>query len=197
MFASAPTASANDPAPGRNGLHPSCDRPSLLPPSVIDVEASGFGADSYPIEIGGVTKQGLRYNFLIRPQDDWTHWSEDAEQLHGISRERLMREGLPALEVCLRLNSLLGNSTVHSDGWNFDRSWIARLFDAARCRQSFEVQALQCLFQQGDYDVWNATLKAFWSNEVLLPRHRASSDATLVRRAYLLLQARREARLAA
>jgi hypothetical protein len=197
MFASAPTAGANDPAPGRNGLHPSCDRPVRLPPSVIDVEASGFGADSYPIEIGGVTAQGLRYNFLIQPMEDWTHWSEDAERLHGISRERLMNEGLPALEVCLRLNSLLGKSTVYSDGWNFDQSWIARLFDAARCRQSFQVQALQRLFEDGDYDIWDATLKSCWGNEVLLPRHRASSDATLVRRAFVLLQARHRARMAA
>ena len=42
-------------------------------PSIIDVEASGFGAASYPIEIGVVRYDGAKWCKLLRPLDDWTH----------------------------------------------------------------------------------------------------------------------------
>jgi hypothetical protein len=43
-------------------------------PAVLDVEASGFGAGSYPIEIGYIASDGTSYCTLIRPAPSWTHW---------------------------------------------------------------------------------------------------------------------------
>ena len=47
----------------------------MMPPRVIDIETSGFGAGSYPIEVGYVTHQGKRWYSLITLCDDWQHWN--------------------------------------------------------------------------------------------------------------------------
>jgi hypothetical protein len=35
-------------------------------PNIIDIEASGFGVDSYPIEVGIVLSTGQKYCALIK-----------------------------------------------------------------------------------------------------------------------------------
>ena len=61
-------------------------------PTLLDIEASGFGRGSYPIEVGLARADGSVCAFLIQPQNEWTHWDPKAELLHGISRSRLERE---------------------------------------------------------------------------------------------------------
>ena len=43
--------------------------------SIIDLEASGFGSSSYPIEVGIVLPNGQTYCSLIVPEPDWRHSS--------------------------------------------------------------------------------------------------------------------------
>ena len=57
---------------------------NTYPPSIIDVEASGFGAKSYPIEIGVVRHDGAKWCKLIRPFDHWVHWDDEAEALQDL-----------------------------------------------------------------------------------------------------------------
>src|SRR3954468_2528729 len=76
-------------------------------PCVIDIEASGFGRGSYPIEIGFVLPDGTAYCTLIVPDESWTHWDGDAERIHGISRALLQRHGRSASEVANELNQRL------------------------------------------------------------------------------------------
>ena len=40
----------------------------------IDVEASGFGVGSYPIEVGVAFPDGGTQCYLIKPEHDWIHW---------------------------------------------------------------------------------------------------------------------------
>jgi hypothetical protein len=54
------------------------DQSSVSIPAIIDVEASGFGSLSYPIEVGVVDQTGIRFCSLIKPQNDWIHWDEQA-----------------------------------------------------------------------------------------------------------------------
>lgn len=42
-------------------------------PAVLDVEASGFGRYSYPIEVGYALPDGRVFCTLIRPEPHWTH----------------------------------------------------------------------------------------------------------------------------
>lgn len=66
-----------------------------LHPVFGDIEASGLDEASYPIEIGWSLPDGRTRSFLIKPEPEWTHWDEAAEDLHGISREELEKSGLP------------------------------------------------------------------------------------------------------
>ena len=85
--------------------------PTIIP-IVLDIEASGFGAGSYPIEIGAVLRSGRSVSYLIRPEPEWSHWSLEGEATHGIRREQLEREGLPVRYVAKALNELLKGEVV-------------------------------------------------------------------------------------
>ena len=65
-------------------------------PTVLDVEASGFGRNSYPIEVGFVLPDGHTFCTLIRPQAHWTHWDEQAAQTHHIPRKVLQERAKEA-----------------------------------------------------------------------------------------------------
>lgn len=99
-----------------------------LRPNVIDFEASGFGIDSYPIEVGVVLADGQKYCALIKPAFDWHFWSGEAEAVHGLSRELVIEHGKPVWMVVNELNAFLGNRVAYSDGWVVDKPWLSRLY---------------------------------------------------------------------
>ena len=148
-------------------------------PTVIDIEASGFGRGSYPLEIGLVLPDSSRHCFLISPARDWTHWDEGAEKLHGISRALLASHGRPLHDVAWRLNEMLRNKTAYSDAWSFDLSWMGKLFDAADMHQAFRIAALAELLDEDQLDRWNS-VKLKVAEELGLRRHRASGDARIL-----------------
>ena len=86
-------------------------------PTIIDIEASAFGAGSYPIEVGLALPNGATRCFLIRPEADWTRWDPGSEAAHGVSRELLAQRGLPVAAIAGSLNHILADTTVHSDAW--------------------------------------------------------------------------------
>jgi hypothetical protein len=161
-----------------------------LPP-IIDIEASGFGRGSYPIEIGVVLPDGMPHCFLIAREGDWTAWDPQAETLHGISREVLEHKGRPVREVAGRLNQLLKGETVYSDAWGFDTSWLGKLYDAAQLPQAFRLAAINELFDAVHYERWTET-KTRVSEELDLPRHRASGDALILRETLSRILAHRD-----
>ncbi|MGB1192197.1 MAG: hypothetical protein ACPG3T_04685 [Pseudomonadales bacterium] len=145
----------------------------------IDVEASGFGAGSYPIEVGLAMASGQMHCTLIRPEDDWVHWNEDAEALHGIPRDILLVKGKSALKVAMLLNEWLDGQTVYSDAWGNDSCWLAMLYEEASIRQRFKIDSVVSLMSQQQMAQWHEK-----KNEVIenmqLQRHRASSDALIL-----------------
>ncbi len=155
-----------------------------MTPITIDVEASGFGRGSYPVEIGLSMADGTRHCYLIAPARSWTHWDEKAEAVHGISRERLLGDGRPIHDVALRLNALLGHKTVYSDAWAFDMSWVGKLFDAANLLQSFRVADISDLLSEAQHEDWQA-VKRQVIEELGLERHRASGDARILQETWL------------
>jgi hypothetical protein len=159
----------------------------LLYPAIIDIEASGFGSHSYPIEIGAVTATGERYCALIAPMSDWQHWSTSAETVHGISREHLAHYGKPAHEICLALNALLGTTNAYCDAWTHDSAWLNRLFFAGRVRPSFRLSAIEMIASEAQLLRWD-TAKIQLAQSLQIKRHRASGDAFLIQQTYLLTQ---------
>jgi hypothetical protein len=162
-------------------------QPDRLPaalglPAVIDVEASGFGRHSYPIEVGFVLEDGRCGCTLIRPEPDWTHWDPAAEHTHGIGRDLLVRHGRPAGDVARWLNQHLAGRVVYTDGWAHDYPWLGRLFDAAQISPRFRVGHLRDLLDDASAATWQARLsevRALQDGQ----RHRASVDARHIRAA--------------
>ena len=151
----------------------------LALPAVLDVEASGFGRGSYPIEIGFVEPGGALFCALILPAAEWTHWDDSAEALHGITRAKLLAHGKPARWVARELNDRLRGLTVYSDGWGHDYPWLACLFDSVDMQPSFHLEDLRRLLTEDEAARWHDVTLAV-RREQNLRRHRASSDARVL-----------------
>lgn len=164
-------------------------------PVVLDVEASGFGAGSYPIEVGLALPDGSTFCSLVRPQPAWTHWDAAAEAVHGISRDTLERHGRPVAEVAHALNEHLHGATAYSDAWGNDSAWLALLFEEAGVAPGFRLESLRALLSDRDLAHWQAA-RARALFELGQQRHRASADALVVQHA-LLATWRASGRLAA
>lgn len=150
----------------------------------IDVEASGLGPNSWPIEVGWVFETGDPRSMLIKPSDNWsmTAWEKTAEKLHGIGPTRLVTEGREPIEAALVLNAALANAEVYSDAPDYDSFWLFRLYDAAGVRPNYKLHDLGDLLRpiwQGEpSDLVNAASKQ-------APHvHRAAEDARHLQEMY-------------
>lgn len=157
-------------------------RPSR--PYIIDVEASGFGSKSYPIEVGLALGPNERFCTLIRPVDYWKHWDSQAESVHKISREALRKNGRLVTEVARELNRQLGSEVVYSDAWGVDNAWVVELFAAAGMNKTFAVSSLEMILTEPQIAVWSDTRDKVVS-ELRLERHRASNDARIIQETYI------------
>lgn len=157
-----------------------------IAPIILDIEASGLGARSYPIEIGLALPDDRSYSRLILPEPDWTHWSDEAQAIHHIDRDQLRDKGRPAAEIAGELNELLAGQLVYSDGWANDYSWLALLFDAAGCSPRFRVENLRSLLREDQLARWHPC-KDQISADLAAGRHRASTDARILQLAVLRL----------
>jgi hypothetical protein len=175
-MASSPCANEPQPAPSAQEA-----------PAVLDIEASGFGRGSYPIEVGFVLGNGEARCMLIQPAAHWTHWDPAAQRLHHITREDLQLQGHPIRDVVEVLNDSLCGRTVFSDGWVHDYSWLAVLYDAAHRVPTFRLESLGALLTQDEIERWPVT-KQLIANELALPRHRACADARLLQATFRKLR---------
>lgn len=148
-------------------------------PALIDIEASGFGKGSYPIEIGFVDGDGGLFCSLVQPEADWQHWDAEAAALHGIERPLLTSHGRPSRWVAEQLNQRLIGQTVYCDGWAQDYPWLARLFDAAERSPAFKLEDVRTLMTEAQAERWHDTVAAV-RQELSIGRHRASSDAKVL-----------------
>jgi hypothetical protein len=153
-------------------------------PIIIDFEASGFGQGSYPIEVGFSGRHGEGWCSLIRPEEDWTHWDNNAANMHKIPREVLVERGNTALFVAEQLNFFLSGRTVYTDGWGQDYVWMARLFDAAGLTARFKLVDLFEIIDESQQAQWHST-KEEVVKELCVARHRASSDARVLQLTWL------------
>ena len=147
----------------------------------IDLEASGLGPFSWPIEVGWALEDGVTDAVLISPAPSWSMdaWDLKAERLHGISPRVLSDLGLDPAEACERIEAALAGRTVYSDAPDWDGFWMLRLFQAAgrRCeiRLNDFARAMPPLSKE-------AKAKLLQQADRLAPRrHRAAEDALHLR----------------
>lgn len=159
------------------------EMPQTELPYIIDIEASGFGGQSYPIEVGVALSDGERFCSLITPAPGWTHWDEGAENVHHITRGTLESCGKPAQEVARQLNNLLEGKTLYSDGWVVDKPWLTTLFHEAGESMKFSVSPLELILSEQQMEHWHETRERV-SAESSMRRHRASNDAWIVQQTF-------------
>lgn len=152
-------------------------------PAIIDLEASGFGRGSYPIEVGVALPDGTIHSMLIQPAESWQHWDESAQAIHGISREYLLEHGKSIREVAIFFNNLCRGQTLYSDAWSFDSSWLGRLYDEAEIVQRFKLDTLTRLLSEDELTRWS-NCKDATAKELALDAHRAANDVIVLRETY-------------
>lgn len=158
------------------------------PHCVLDIEATGFGRHSHPIEIGFVREDGLAWCSLIRPADGWQHWETSAEQIHGITRASLLQHGREVAQVAQLLNRHLAGRTVYCDGWARDYPWLALLYETAGLVPVFKLESVKTLLDDGGLARLDSERqRAFGA--LGIRRHRASSDAKALQWALQRVQA--------
>lgn len=120
----------------------------MRPLFFVDFEASGIAPDSYPIEIA-IVSAGSQYQALIKPVRYWDHWSYDAQDMHGITREDLLERGTDALALALELNDRFRGVEVCSDSTQ-DVFWLDTLYEAAGIEPGFAIKPLEAFMSRED-----------------------------------------------
>ncbi|MEO1252396.1 MAG: hypothetical protein AAFW81_08630 [Pseudomonadota bacterium] len=155
----------------------------------IDLEASGLGPASWPIEVGWCFVEGAPSTFLIKPDAGWSDeaWEPAAEALHGVARTNLDVDGVATGEICTALNAALKDAVVYSDAPDWDGFWLYRLFAAAKMRQRFELRDFAELFAAILPAEFEAAKVA--ASDLAPHRHRAAADVLHMRALFAAAQA--------
>lgn len=103
--------------------------------AIIDFEASalpGKGRRSFPIEVGvGIPETGAVRSWLIRPErvclDEWD-WYYESEQVHRLTREYLLKHGLPRELVAREMQDFIGGRDLVSDNSAAEGYWLGILY---------------------------------------------------------------------
>lgn len=168
-------------------------RPDDVVLAILDLEASGLGYGSYPIEAGmalirGSTQPIRTWSRLIRPTALWREsglWWPESAALHGISLDMLEQEGEPIHVVCDLLNAVLARAAVVvTDAPLYDQDWLDTLFRAGDREQLFTLQDFDLLTGGLDPDQYRRMVGLL--DRAKAP-HRAGPDA--LRLAATLLEA--------
>lgn len=156
----------------------------MIPPAILDIEASGFGVGSYPIEIGYIAEDGTTWSARVQPHEDWQHWDHEAEKLHQQSRHSLEVYGETARVIAMHLNQVFSGQTVYTDGWYQDFVWLHRLYDAAGLSPQFKLEDLSLTLTPEQKAVWHETKQIIRENHAM-QAHRAATDAQVLQLTWL------------
>lgn len=146
----------------------------------IDFEASCLPRDgrSFPIEVAVADLDGNCRSWLIAPAPAWNGWTwtEEAEALHGLRRDQLVRDGQRPEQVMRELNAVVAGRRVIADH-HLDQRWLATLAEASGIAPSFRIGHVSELLDvhcPSAGTLERATAKA---DLLVSQRHRAAADA--------------------
>ena len=145
----------------------------------IDFEASCLPRHgrSFPIEVG-IAGSGGSQSWLIRPHDSWAgwDWTAQAEALHGLSLDRVARDGLPARAVFDQLMAALDGCRIVADSV-IDQYWLQTLAHAAGCALFCEIDHVSILLDEYGADEQSICAAVAFADARHPVRHRAECDA--------------------
>lgn len=156
----------------------------------LDIEASGLGFNSYPIEVAYATSSGEAASVLIKPEYDWLEsgeWDNNAERnIHKIALHALLQDGRSAKAVAAELNSALKGKLIFCNDLAYDGVWLAKLFKAADIGVEFFLTDIRAFFELVGEEKTRSFKSAYESISVET-MHRALPDARRFVSAYKLV----------
>jgi hypothetical protein len=161
-------------------------------PNFIDFEASSLSDNSYPIEVAWNSTDGSVESYLISPESmpSWTDWDSAAEEVHGIPREELIRNGKSPKWLCEHMAKQCGGSVFVSDAPPFDSRWLSVLFSANDSAPPFQIHGFKSV---GVFNVLeNAVLGRYCreARESVKGQHRAAIDVEYLKALYAIAWSR-------
>lgn len=116
--------------------------------ATIDFEASSLAMPDKPIDVGiALWECGgpiRTWSSLIYPVDDIV-WSKESAEVHGITREDLLRAPHPA-RVAERLNErMMASPVAFCDGGDSDLRWMWQLYSAANLNPVFRLSSIEAM----------------------------------------------------
>ncbi|WP_460089096.1 3'-5' exonuclease family protein [Pseudomonas sp. S2_E02] len=139
------------------------------PSCFIDFEASAIAPDSYPIEVAVVSSK-TSFSSLITPARYWTHWSFDAQDMHGLCQDQLRQRGDAPVAVARHMNQLFSGQALCSDSPQ-DVFWLDVLYEAPELVPTFELKPLEVF-------VGREAASEIYRRLPTTRHHRALNDAT-------------------
>lgn len=152
----------------------------MRPFLTLDFEASCLPPHgrSHPIEVAVAGPGGFVRSWIIRPHDSWSDWTwtAEAQALHGLSYEAIVRDGLPVERVLDELTAVVARREVFADSY-YDANWMRTLEIAAGAPPLLRIQHIEALIHR--LNIEDATLKTALAEVERRPftRHRAGEDA--------------------
>lgn len=153
-------------------------------PPVMEVQSSGYGPDSYPIEVGVVLDSGKRYCTLVLPLESWTYWDRELESKHFVSQSALQTHGKPIVKVARDLNHLLKRKTVYLGDWDNEKRWLDMIFEATGILKKFRMEPIEDILSQRQVRGWSET-KSEVVELTASNRQRASLDAYILQETFV------------
>ena len=152
----------------------------------IDLEASGLGARSWPIEVGWCFLHGKPRSLLIKPVAEWSMdaWDENAEALHGIARSDLDMQGDTPNTTCAALNAALTGLTVYSDAPDWDGFWLYRLFESGGVKMTFSLSDFNEVLRDVGLKALDRLVAR--ASKIAPHRHRTNDDVLHMKALYEL-----------
>lgn len=158
-------------------------------PSILDFEASGLDAASYPIQVAVLLEGEQEHDWFIQPEANWSYWDPVAEEIHGYSRDEIVAKGKPVADVAVELNRALEGQIIFCDALEWDSFWLRRLYDAAYIKPKFELHDLSELLTPLQLKAFRLEVEKI-SASGTYRHHHAEEDVKLILQAYLQIQDR-------
>ncbi len=118
-------------------------------PVFIDIDASTFDDNGFPIAIAWSLPDGQLKSVLIIPDDEWDPW-ENADP--HIDLQHLFDQGITGADIVRELNEDLDGQTVFIDGLDEDERLLEKLFDTYQQSMGFELAPMSELFREQDLE---------------------------------------------
>ncbi|MEE9494711.1 MAG: exonuclease domain-containing protein [Gammaproteobacteria bacterium] len=156
---------------------------------LLDIEASSFSDNAYPVEIAWGNEEGIE-SYLLDPSsvESWQDWSQRSEAVHGISQIMLASDGHNPREIYRKLDDIFSTKTVYSDEPEFDLHWLSAFERIFGCHtKTWKIhdirQILYTKLESGNNRSISAEEVLQKARSEATKRHRAHDDVEILLKA--------------